>query len=173
MKLSMNLVKVRECSNLQGPVSELDPEYVDRSDLALARRAVHGATAIFSSQGSRLCSPLPYLSASLSFLAPSHTHTLPPSSTSPSNSDSFRCTFRDTCDTHHIHSLTFQHHTRQPVFTPKTHSRTHHVLRRRIRRRWRWLLRWRPRRRWWRLRRRVRLFDGSRIQLAELLFQWV
>jgi len=56
---------------------------------------------------------------------------------------------------------------------PQTHTfATQHVLRRRIRWWWR-----RIRRRWpwrrWRIRWRVWLLCGSRIQLAELLFQWV
>lgn len=130
------------------------------------------AAAIFSAPpgASPLPCSSPYLSASPRPPSLPLTHTHPPtsSSTSSSNSDSFRYSSRDTCDTHHIHSLTLsQDHTR-PVFTPNTHFATYHVLRRRIR--WWWLRRW-PWRRWRRIRRRVRL--PWRIRLAELLFQWV
>jgi hypothetical protein len=125
----------------------------------------------------RLASPLPCLCLIYPrrhVLPPSLSHTLSPtsSSTSSTNSDSFRCSLRDTCDTHHIHSLNFKIPLDNRSLPPKNTLRDTYVLRRWIRWRRRWLLRWRPRRRW-RIRRRVRLLSGSRIWLAELLFQWV
>jgi hypothetical protein len=61
----------------------------------------------------RLASPLPCLCLiypRCHVLPPSlsHTHSPTSSSTSSTNSDSFRCSLRDTCDTHHIHSLNFK-----------------------------------------------------------------
>ena len=107
---------------LERPVSE-DPESVKRSDSALRRHTSNskgpligqdcGLARVVLRRQSFLTpqSPLPCLCLIYPRRLPSSlplTHTLTHLFINlTSNSDSFRCSFRDTCDTHHIHSLTF------------------------------------------------------------------